>query len=272
LANATVGTANFFTRSTSFLSAGVSGIKTFIDMSHESSAISHGDIEGAKKYHAMVLADKEAVLSSEDSAFKGTIFANDSIGHNLVGQEVLDEIKRRTKGSSGALTPSEINKYLGEAKAVYPDVPSNILYGIAAEESSFNPGAVNKESGASGLMQFMPETAKRLGVTNSFDPEQSIIGAAKLMHGLLADNGGEMPTALAQYGGYKTKDPTSYIDDVLRNSNKAISSDTIHIENINVSLPPGTPQEHVDKIVEIIHQQRNQANSDLTAVQSNMVF
>jgi soluble lytic murein transglycosylase-like protein len=44
---------------------------------------------------------------------------------------------------------------------------------IIMAESSFNPRAISK-SGALGLMQLMPKTAKSLGVNDAFDPENNI--------------------------------------------------------------------------------------------------
>ena len=45
-------------------------------------------------------------------------------------------------------------------------------------ESGFDPRAVSRK-GARGLMQLMPETAKRYGVTLTHDPEQNIRGGIR---------------------------------------------------------------------------------------------
>jgi soluble lytic murein transglycosylase-like protein len=59
-----------------------------------------------------------------------------------------------------------------------------LLQSMIATESGFNPYAVSPK-GAQGLMQLMPETAARLGVTNPFDPEDNISGGARYMRFLL---------------------------------------------------------------------------------------
>ncbi len=76
-------------------------------------------------------------------------------------------------------------------------VSPKLLAAVAKVESGYNPQAVS-QVGARGLMQLMPTTAKGLGVDNAFDPEQAIMGGAKL----LAHNLKEfktVPLALAAY-------------------------------------------------------------------------
>jgi cell wall-associated NlpC family hydrolase len=60
------------------------------------------------------------------------------------------------------------------------DVSPRLLAAVAKVESGYDPKAVSK-AGAQGLMQLMPATARGLGVHNSFDPQQAIDGAAKLL-------------------------------------------------------------------------------------------
>jgi hypothetical protein len=60
-------------------------------------------------------------------------------------------------------------------------VPVELLYAVATRESDLDPSAVNKKSGAAGLMQLMEGTAGDLGVTNRMDAEQSIKGGAQYL-------------------------------------------------------------------------------------------
>ena len=59
-----------------------------------------------------------------------------------------------------------------------------MLKAIGKAESNFNPKAVSR-AGAQGVMQLMPATAASLGVKDSFDPEQNIMGGAKYIADLL---------------------------------------------------------------------------------------
>jgi len=60
------------------------------------------------------------------------------------------------------------------------EIPSGLLVRQAWQESRFNPNAVNKSSGAQGLMQFMPATAAEWGV-NVFDAASAADGAGRYM-------------------------------------------------------------------------------------------
>ena len=78
------------------------------------------------------------------------------------------------------------------------NVPVKLLKAIAKAESDFNPNAVSK-AGAQGIMQLMPGTAKELGVTDPFDPEQNIMGGSKYISDLLKRYNGDVKLALAAY-------------------------------------------------------------------------
>lgn len=73
-----------------------------------------------------------------------------------------------------------------------------LLYSIMHQESSFKPRAMSHK-GARGLMQLMPFTASRFGVTNIWDPKQNIEGGARYMRFLLDLFEGDVRLALAGY-------------------------------------------------------------------------
>lgn len=73
-----------------------------------------------------------------------------------------------------------------------------LIYSIMHQESSFKPRAMSHK-GARGLMQLMPGTAARFGVSNIWEPKQNIEGGVRYMRFLLDLFGGDIKLALAGY-------------------------------------------------------------------------
>ena len=73
-----------------------------------------------------------------------------------------------------------------------------LLYAIMHQESTFKPRAMSNK-GARGLMQLMPGTAQRFGVTSIWDPKQNIEGGTRYMRFLLDKFDGDVRLALAGY-------------------------------------------------------------------------
>ena len=92
---------------------------------------------------------------------------------------------------------AQVDQYLVDS-GTKNGVDPLLLYSIMHQESSFKSYAVSPK-GARGLMQLMPFTAIRYGVTNIFDPKQNIEGGARYMRFLLNRFEGDLSLALAGY-------------------------------------------------------------------------
>jgi soluble lytic murein transglycosylase-like protein len=75
---------------------------------------------------------------------------------------------------------------------------SALLHAVISVESRYSPKAVSK-AGAIGLMQLMPETAKRYGVVDPLDPLQNLRGGARYLRYLLKKYNNDRNLALAAY-------------------------------------------------------------------------
>ncbi|MGA2777553.1 MAG: lytic transglycosylase domain-containing protein [Steroidobacteraceae bacterium] len=85
-----------------------------------------------------------------------------------------------------------------EHAAASASVESNLLRAVIVVESGFNSHALSKR-GAVGLMQLMPATALRFGVSNPYDPRQNVHAGAQYLKFLIERFGHDIRLALAAY-------------------------------------------------------------------------
>ena len=90
--------------------------------------------------------------------------------NNTTGNKITSNLDGST-----AQIDALIEKYANEA-----GLEPNFVKAVVKAESGFNPNATSS-CGAQGLMQLMPATARSLGVSNAYDPEQNIKGGVKYL-------------------------------------------------------------------------------------------
>jgi soluble lytic murein transglycosylase-like protein len=91
-------------------------------------------------------------------------------------------------------TLNEVINTISDRQHIDPDLVNSVIHA----ESGFNPRAVSP-TGARGLMQLMPQTASRLGVSNAFDPRSNLEGGTRYLSELLQRYNFDLIKALAAY-------------------------------------------------------------------------
>ena len=91
----------------------------------------------------------------------------------------------------------EFDPYIFDAASRF-GVSPDLIRAVITVESAFDEFAVSSK-GAKGLMQLMPATARRFGVTNPFDPQQAIMGGTDYLRYLLQLFRGNVDYAVAGY-------------------------------------------------------------------------
>jgi hypothetical protein len=85
-----------------------------------------------------------------------------------------------------------------EQIAAQVSLQPQVIHSVIKVESNYNPLAISPK-GAQGLMQLIPATARRFGVSNVFNPAENIQGGSKYLKYLLDLYGGNYALALAAY-------------------------------------------------------------------------
>ena len=85
-----------------------------------------------------------------------------------------------------------------ESAANSNQLESALLHAVISAESGYNPQA-RSPKGAIGLMQIMPDTARRYGITNPYDPVQNIQAGAQYLHDLMHMFNNDLSLTLAAY-------------------------------------------------------------------------
>ena len=142
-------------------------------------------------------------LAGSKELVKKTTQARMSASEGLANREMSRaDYNKLTMGTASSLKgfttgDAVIDSYIADSSRRYRIDPL-LIYAQMHQESAFKLKALS-HMGASGLMQLMPATARRLGVTKIYDPKQNIEGGVKYMRMLLDMFGQDVNLALAGY-------------------------------------------------------------------------
>ena len=153
---------------------------------------------------ATLLAASAAVAHSQIYAYvdaDGLRHYTDVPDNNRYRLLILSPRDRTASGDRyDAMLLAKAGRYdsIIEKAATAASVEPNLLRAVIVVESGFNSRAVSKR-GAMGLMQLMPATATRFGVSNPYDPLQNVHAGARYLKFLIDRFGQDVRLALAAY-------------------------------------------------------------------------
>lgn len=158
------------------------------------------------------------------SASQGVSFEN--LINSLADEEKFEPAAASRTTPGERLSSASVQPYIAEAAAKH-NVDPALIEAVIKQESAYDAGA-RSGVGAEGLMQLMPATAKELGVENSLDPRQNVMGGAKYLSQLMRQFDGNLtkvlagynagPGAVTHYGGVPPYAETQdYVSKVLKN-------------------------------------------------------
>ena len=104
--------------------------------------------------------------------------------------------------------PARTSRRTAHAHKPYADIIAQVarehqmdpalIHAVVAVESAYNPRARSR-AGATGLMQLMPDTARRYGVSDRLNPLENVRGGTRYLRDLLAMFNNNMRLAIAAY-------------------------------------------------------------------------
>jgi soluble lytic murein transglycosylase-like protein len=186
-------------------------------------ALMTGHIAAAGEIKKIIDSNGHVMYTNMNAGFKGRIIKRFESGGitqyrniprpNLSGHVIKTGLNsyRFNLGSSyptifsrfsGRYSPSGLNKtrytnLIADA-ASRNGVEERLLHAVIQTESAYNPSAVSR-AGAVGLMQLMPDTARRYGVYNRTDPTQNVDAGSRYLKDLLDMFNYNLGLAVAAY-------------------------------------------------------------------------
>jgi len=154
----------------------------------------------------ILLRDGGEIVADEVQEYDGYLRYRLGTMQTLIEREAIERIVREPVIEAPAPPPADVRFTSGNTRldklilssALKHQLDPLIIYLVMREESGFNHRAVSRV-GARGLMQLMPETARRLGVRNIHDPVENVEAGTRLLKSLLMLYEGDGNLTLAAY-------------------------------------------------------------------------
>jgi hypothetical protein len=196
---------------------------------HEQSKREHAESQSMQEYRR---AQMEVARSTAEKYGQQNELAKAKLEQGAKNREMFMQLMQGQGGIPGLQQqqqPAEPMMPPPEPTGKY-GTPKRILQNLKQVESSGNPFAIGPDIGggvrAQGAFQFLPSTRKMLkeqGIDfDPFNPQQAEDAADWYIQSLVKKHGGDYQKALADYGGFKTKDSSKYVSKVMSGSPESV--------------------------------------------------
>jgi hypothetical protein len=135
--------------------------------------------------------------TTEVQSFQQVLGQQISAPSQVADPQALEQGLEQGPSGLNNLTGNNLTGLINQLSARH-GVNAKLINAVVKQESGFNPLAMSK-TGAMGLMQLMPATAKSLGVQKPFNPADNLNGGITYLKGLIQQYKGNVPKALAAY-------------------------------------------------------------------------
>ncbi|HEY0308286.1 MAG TPA: lytic transglycosylase domain-containing protein [Acidobacteriaceae bacterium] len=144
--------------------------------------------------------DRVRVYTNEESYIEikaADIVSVDVLSAPVAAKPVEQIAVKASAGDSARLSKADLNEMLASAGQQH-NIDADLLASIVMAESGGQPKAVSR-TGAKGLMQLMPGTAREMNVADSFVPQQNIAGGTQYLDAMLTRYHDDIAKAVAAY-------------------------------------------------------------------------